>query len=368
MDILSKKIIILSLISLSLFSCAKKEKQVDSDESEDALSEIESEKRHEIHTILQKMYLDDPDYEVASAYAMGQEELSIPVPYNLDYEQYSIYKGEKAFEIEVSEYQTFNKSWIFKTSDTNFDIYNLKIHTKYYYRVCEDNIYIETGTFETNDSLLRNIFVEGVTNFRDLGGYYTSYNKWIRQGILYRSARINDNYTQKANITSLGLEWVKRLGLTMEMDLRTVAESGINVSLLPGVRYISCDWGYSEPAGIFASSNYPIIRKAFVSLANKDNYPMFVHCNIGTDRTGTLSMFLLSILGVDYINIIRDYLFSNFASIGGVRGMSNLKPILDQINKEEGDTFNIRAENFLLNAVGVKQEEIDNIREIMLED
>ena len=339
MDILSKKIIILSLISLSLFSCAKKEKQVDSDESEDALSEIESEKRHEIHTILQKMYLDDPDYEVASAYAMGQEELSIPVPYNLDYEQYSIYKGEKAFEIEVSEYQTFNKSWIFKTSDTNFDIYNLKVHTKYYYRVCEDNIYIETGTFETN-----------------------------RQGILYRSARINDNYTQKANITSLGLEWVKRLGLTMEMDLRTVAESGINVSLLPGVRYISCDWGYSEPAGIFASSNYPIIRKAFASLANKDNYPMFVHCNIGTDRTGTLSMFLLSILGVDYINIIRDYLFSNFASIGGVRGMSNLKPILDQINKEEGDTFNIRAENFLLNAVGVKQEEIDNIREIMLED
>ena len=358
----------ISVSSVSNLTSTIESVSISTDDITSSTSEIVDKKIHEIHTPLQLAYLTSKDYDVAAAFAMGNKEESRPLPYRIEYEEYSLFKGEKEVEIEVSDSPDYVDAWVFKTNDTYFDIYNCKVHTKYYFRVCEDDIYILEDTFETSKTLLRNIYIDGVTNARDLGGYQTASGKMIKQGLLYRTARINDNYTSIANITKLGTEWVKRLGFKTELDLRTTSESGIASSLLENMQYISCSWGYDKPGGIFAPENYPVIKDAFHALANKFNYPLFFHCNIGTDRTGTLALLTLSYLGVDYVNIIRDYLFSNFATIGGTRGVSNMKPLLDLIDTMEGNTLQEKVTTFLLTKIEVPEADLLAIKELLLED
>lgn len=52
-------------------------------------------------------------------------------------------------------------------------------------------------------------------------------------------------------------------------------------------------------------------RRFLEILANTDNLPLVYHCAAGKDRTGLVTVFLLSALGVDLENIWDDYLDSN---------------------------------------------------------
>jgi protein tyrosine/serine phosphatase len=50
-------------------------------------------------------------------------------------------------------------------------------------------------------------------------------------------------------------------------------------------------------------------------LADESNYPIFFHCAIGTDRTGTLAYLINGLLGVPEEDLYYDYCFSNFGAI-----------------------------------------------------
>lgn len=52
-------------------------------------------------------------------------------------------------------------------------------------------------------------------------------------------------------------------------------------------------------------------RRFLEVLANTDNLPLVYHCAAGKDRTGLVTLFFLSALGVDLENIWADYLDSN---------------------------------------------------------
>ena len=58
--------------------------------------------------------------------------------------------------------------------------------------------------------------------------------------------------------------------------------------------------------------------------ADPDKLPVYLHCNIGTDRTGMVSYLLGTLLGIPQEDLYRDYLFSNFASIDGRRSLSTI--------------------------------------------
>ena len=50
-----------------------------------------------------------------------------------------------------------------------------------------------------------------------------------------------------------------------------------------------------------------MLKDAFAIFGNKDNYPIVMHCSIGTDRTGMLAFLINSLLGVSEEDLYKDY-------------------------------------------------------------
>ena len=110
-----------------------------------------------------------------------------------------------------------------------------------------------------------------------------------------------------------------------------------------------------------------MITKVFEVLADENNYPLFFHCSIGTDRTGLISFLVNGLLGVNEEDLYRDYLFSNFGDIGSDRKLEDiLEDYVNLIKEQNGSSLQEKVENFLLD-LGVKQNHLDSIKNIMLE-
>ena len=170
----------------------------------------------------------------------------------------------------------------------------------------------------------RHFAFEGCFNFRDIGGYLTKEGKKIKKGIYFRTGR-QDRMSEK------DLAELKNLKISTQIDLRKpeeILDQGkgplenmgadyINIPIIPdggsdqlsrlvgdtgisGKRYL----GYLE----FGPESW---LKIFEILANKDSLPLVLHCTAGKDRTGVLTAFLLSVLGVDRDLIEADYKLTN---------------------------------------------------------
>ena len=175
-----------------------------------------------------------------------------------------------------------------------------------------------------NDYSERHFAFEGCFNFRDIGGYPTKEGKKIKKGIYFRTGR-QDRMSEK------DLAELKDLKISTQIDLRKpeeILDQGkgplenmgadyINIPIIPdggsdqlsrlvgdtgisGKRYL----GYLE----FGPESW---LKIFEILANKDSLPLVLHCTAGKDRTGVLTAFLLSVLGVDRDLIEADYKLTN---------------------------------------------------------
>lgn len=54
----------------------------------------------------------------------------------------------------------------------------------------------------------------------------------------------------------------------------------------------------------------PEIKTAMVALADRETYPVLVHCTQGKDRTGLIVSLVLLLLGVEREAVERDYILS----------------------------------------------------------
>ena len=114
------------------------------------------------------------------------------------------------------------------------------------------------------------------------------------------------------------------------------------------------------------SRNTESVKNFFNLLGNSNNYPVFFHCRIGTDRTGLCAILLSGLLGVSLNEIYQDYLFSNFGKIGEKRyigtkaGADNIQNYIADIQKMSGKTFKNKVYNMLL-AIGVSKTTLDTV-------
>ena len=108
----------------------------------------------------------------------------------------------------------------------------------------------------------------------------------------------------------------------------------------------------------------------FQQLAKPENYPVYIHCTGGADRTGTVCFLLNALLGVDEATLIQDYEFTTFSDWGTRSTKSGTyfgywRPFYQTLTTQyEGDNLMENVESYLLK-IGVKQAEIDAIRGIM---
>ena len=318
------------------------------------------------------------------------------------------------------------------------DITNLVPNDEYTYSVtAASGKVLASGSFTTKAGCpLHQVFFTGLTkkqeaksgkgsgvrNARDLGGWSTLDGKTVKYRKLYRGGRMNDPWETMLN--KQGKKEVLFEGIGAQIDLRgsddvvkkpavdgldhcaPVIEEGGKVML--GVtkpsnkncaKWLKYDQGRTDIADV---SNYTptaeeqeAFQKAyrgktkqlfdFVLASVKANKPVYFHCSLGRDRTGTLDIILLGVLGVREGDIAREYEVTYFAPVGysvsSSDKASNPEPIFKNTRMAwvysdivpyfwdlaGTGTFASGVEKYLTEIAGVSKADIDEFRSLMLE-
>ncbi|MBQ7232092.1 MAG: tyrosine-protein phosphatase, partial [Bacillales bacterium] len=219
--------------------------------------------------------------------------------------------------------------------------------------------------FHTAD-LPRTVQIEGVSNTRDMGGYYTADGKYqVKEGMIYRGGKLED-------ITEAGrTQMLDVLGIQTDLDVRGDASSGSPLGA--NVNYVNLKGPYYK-ALIMDSTYQKALANEIKVFADENNYPVYFHCSLGRDRTGTLAFLLNAMLGVGELDLFMDYELSWFATTAYLdtniaRNMikGDFQAMYDYIDNYGAGTVAENAEQFMLD-IGVTQTEINSIKSIMLRD
>ena len=327
---------------------------------------VDGKERIPFHTNVQRAYLRD-NIESITNYAQGIEELSRPAEIEFTWNG-----GEKPFSVYLSEREDYSDSHIYNTDEQKISFINLKIDTKYYFKVISGENIIREDSFLTDNEIIRNMYVSGVTNVRDIGGYKVSEGT-TKQGLIFRTGRLNENGTATPTdkITTKGKQtMLNEMKVKSEIDLRLVdnnevggLKEGIGV-LGDTVHYYQCPMDYNQ--SFESEINTKALKKVFEILGNSENYPTFFHCSIGTDRTGYVAWVINASLGVNEGYLGRDYLFSNFGNIGGKRTINSIQNnYVKVINNIPGLNLKEKVTTYLLNK-GITKTQIDTLRSMMI--
>ena len=341
--------------------------------------------KFETHTEQQYAYINS-GYNKVNSFASGKQELSKP-------REIEIVVGDSKqeknlFYIEISENKDFKQSKIYNEDKNYISLTNLKINTEYFYRGADSSSALKTAktySFKTADTKIRNISINGVTNVRDIGGYSSKLGGTVRQGLYYRGGRFNvtdekttidQTSTYKQDITEEGyITAVEELGIKSEIDLRmneshyvtTYAhEYGmITNETFPDIEYYPypLNWTVSN----MMKQEKETIGNIFKLLAKPEVYPVYCHCNIGTDRTGMCTYLLGTLLGINQEDLYRDYLFSNFGNINNSRDISKVINVYQKTLLEYKNYNLYQDVRSYLNECGVSDEELDSIVSIFLD-
>ncbi|MBP5611013.1 MAG: tyrosine-protein phosphatase, partial [Clostridia bacterium] len=268
------------------------------------------------------------------------------------------------------------------SSKNECSFYNLFIGRTYYWTVSAlddegDTSTSAVATFKTAAQAPRNLYVDSVTNVRDLGGWATEDGGRVRQGLLYRGARLNDNFKTDITVSSAGIKTLcTELGIKTEVDLRQTKEvndrnesGGRTTSPLgAAVTYRAFPMEYEAAKLITDAKNIARVREIFALLADESNYPIYFHCSIGTDRTGLISWLVNGLCGVSEADLWLDYLFSNFGTIIGSRTRAKNEDVyVNQIKAKSGANLAEKTYNFVKDYFGVPEADIDAVIRIMKE-
>ncbi len=302
--------------------------------------------------------------------AAAKADIYYPVPVTFEWEckEDAIY-----YLVYLSTSEDLSNPQCFVTNETTLQLENLFVATDYYWQVdaiCSGNtLRSEIFEFSTAKSS-RTIVIEGVSNTRDIGGLPTADGNSFKQGMIYRGGKL-ENITEKGK-----QQFLYDFGIKTDLDLRTVGEGGAGAGgkspVSDSVNYFIYDGRYYVgDKGITNENGKKIIADEIRVFANPDNYPVYIHCSLGRDRTGTLVMILQGLCGVGKWDIYMDYEMSMFSYGGTQDGANPWQSIQDTYayinNNYSGDSFAEKTENYLLSC-GITAEEIATIRSILIEE
>ena len=242
-------------------------------------------------------------------------------------------------------------------------VYGLYTGRQYY---CKAVISLSDGTQQVRNSQFytadtpRVLGIDGIVNVRDIGGWKTTDGKVIKQGLLYRGSELDGLNEPSYRLTEQGKQqMLEMLQIRMDMDLRYAGENvlGENVkhTCYAAIQY----------SDAFTDAGKDAVRRVFADLADPDNYPIYMHCTYGADRTGTMCYLLETLLGVSDADLMRDYQLTGLTFCYVSQEL--MDAFIQEIAAFAGDTTQEKVENFLL-SVGVTPQQIESIRDIFLEE
>ena len=343
-------------------------------------SELSASGYEQRYTKAQLAYLERENYHDTTPYNGNMSE-SAPKPVKLSFKASS---GKK-FNINLYDSPECNEDSLITTyevKDKSFDFYNTEQGKSYYWTASYKNSVSGVNSFTTQKQYgPRNLYIEGVENVRDLGGW----DRTIKQGLIYRSGRFNEDKADPVNVTisENGInELNNHLKIKTEIDLRRTSTNEVgsltNKSVLgDNVKYIQLPMAYGGnniltfqgqlPNDDYEYDNPAMIKEFFEILEKEENYPIVFHCSIGKDRTGCLAYLVEGLLGFDQETMYRDYMFTNFANAGMCKTTDLSDKYAADLDDYHGDTLQEKVYNYLHEIVDVTNETLDSVIDILSE-
>ena len=295
-------------------------------------------------------------------------------------------QGALYYTVRVGLKKDLSDAQEYLVNDTTIDIEYLFAAKHYYYQIYahyENNEVVKSQIFDfyTQD-LPRTVSIPNVSNTRDIGGRYVLGGKYqVRQGMVYRGAEVDPSSSKAwGAITEEGKRiMVDVLGIKTDLDLRdgkTLTQSPIDPSLV--YINVAAPWYAGHENSITAAKYKAALTTEIRTFANPDNYPIYLHCSLGRDRAGTLALLISALVGVEEIDLYRDYEMSFFSITGWADAsqsdaqhanlMGAVASIINHLNTYKGNSLMEKTESFVKEYLGITQEEVDTIRSMMWEE
>jgi protein-tyrosine phosphatase len=207
-------------------------------------------------------------------------------------------------------------------------------------------------------------------NFRDFGGIPASGNCIIKEGILFRSATI-DNITRvdSLKLHDLNIRTIIDLRAPKEVKKRRRSIDHVAVVSLPldfqqTTRERIKPYLYKKDSDkILADiSNQlyldildaaaPVFRQIVELIISDEAVPILIHCQAGKDRTGILAALILLALGTDRQLIVDDFMKSNDELLPYFKKLLLIRKLL---------TLGYFPAKGMLNIITAKRRNIDSI-------
>lgn len=222
------------------------------------------------------------------------------------------------------------------------------------------------GTLKPLDSL-RQIWLPYVPNLqynvRDLGGWACDGGK-VKYGMMFRGGRL---YSEFRDVL------VDECGVRAELDLR--GRNDVS-DPPPATSPLGTDILFYVPDTYqwYSISNKTVWREMlrFVFACVLHNQPVYFHCAMGADRTGTLACVLEALLGMSQSDIDKDYELTCFATGTGSDGTARRRNesewtgLINQINALPGSAFRDKVVGWVA-TLGFTAAEINAFRAAMID-
>ena len=291
-----------------------------------------------------------------------------PSEYNISWTENS---SAKNVVVTVSEP---TRDWVYTpTGDNTYvAVTNLLPNTHYTYKVVADGAMIKEGAFDTVGKV-HQVYFKNVRNSRDLGGWKTEDGKTVKYRMVYRGGRFD-------GLAKSGKTAIKVEGLKAELDLRGHSDVDTDSSLKGIVDdYEFCapviEEGYSQMLNDDKDKTRQCMQFIF-DMVDK-NKPVYFHCSLGRDRTGTVAMLTLGILGVPEGDISQEYELTQFAPHGYATSddektkmtrLADYDGAANVIWKYAGENGSFQdGVNAYLLEIGLSQADIDKFKQNMLQ-
>lgn len=271
----------------------------------------------------------------------------------------------------------WSREYSLKAGESYLNITNLVPNNHYNFEVKAGDTVLTEGEFDTYGNVRQLFFKVQTRNIRDLGGWETTDGKIVKYRKIYRGGRFLIK-----NMSKAGKEDVLAEGIKAQLDLRGVDDVLTEEECT--VKELFEDYEFCAP--VIEEGYIWLLRDEqektrqlmqFIMDCVDAEKPLIFHCSLGRDRTGTVAMMVLGVLGVPEGDISREYELTQFSAHGYATSTGEKTKMLKTVDYklaanyiwdtfvEEGETFKDGVEKYLL-SIGISQEDIDKFRTNML--
>ena len=321
-----------------------------------------------VQKFMEEVEYTDTDYKTTRILDYpggGPGEADIPPVYTISWTAASGSQTLKLWE------GSWSREYSLSSGVSKQTVTNLVPGTTYRYIVTSGSKVVASGSFKTRGNLHQVYFEPNVRNARDLGGYKGLGGKTLAYHKLYRGGRIDGKYC-----SSTGKKEMLAEGIKAELDLRESSDVPSSSPLGSSVSFYAP--GFDSGYNTMVRDNKPKVKLSFEFVVNclRQGKPVYFHCAAGRDRTGTMAILLLGVLGVSESDMAKDYELTYFSpadwsmyqgSYQHTRNNYSYPSVRKTIfNETTSGTYQERIEKYLLQ-IGVSQKDIDDFRSIMLQ-